>query len=133
MIVVDTSALMAIVLHEPQADDCSAALARDPDVAISAASLAEALIVAEREGSAEQMAAIVFLLGFEVVPVTEASAREVAAAYARWGKGAHPAGLNFGDCFAYQLARERGCPLLFVGDDFAATDVRSALTASPER
>ena len=133
MIVVDTSALMAIVLHEPQADDCSAALARDPDVAISAASLAEALIVAERRGCGEQMTAIVFLLGFEIVPVTEAGALEVAAAYARWGKGANPASLNFGDCFAYALARERGCPLLFVGDDFAATDVRSALKDSPAR
>jgi ribonuclease VapC len=133
MIVVDTSALMAIVLDEPQAGDCSAALAREADVAISAANLAEALIVAERRGCAEQMAAIIFLLGFEVVPVTEASARGVAAAYARWGKGAHPAGLNFGDCFAYELARERGCPLLFVGANFAGTDVGSALTAPPKR
>jgi len=133
MIVVDTSALMAIVLDEPRAGDCSAVLERETDVAISAVNLAEALIVAERRGCAEQIAAIIFLLGFEVVPVTEASASEVASAYARWGKGAHPARLNFGDCFAYELACERGCPLLFVGDDFAATDVRSALKDSPAR
>jgi ribonuclease VapC len=50
----------------------------------------------------------------------------VAEAYARWGRGAHPAGLNFGDCFPYALARERGAPLLFVGEDFARTDLEPA-------
>jgi len=130
VIVIDTSALMAILLNETEAEACSAVLARESEVAISAATLAEALIVAGRRDRANEMAAIIYALGFEVVPVTEASARQVAAAYAQWGKGAHPAGLNFGDCFAYALARERGCPLLFVGADFARTDVQAALTAS---
>jgi len=132
VIVVDTSALIAIMLGEPHAGPCNAVLATESDVAISAATLAEALIVATRRDCAEGVAAIIYLLGFEIVPVTEASARRVAAAYAQWGKGVHAAGLNFGDCFAYELARQRGCPLLFVGADFAKTDVQSALTA-PER
>ena len=55
------------------------------------------------------------------------SARRISEAYARWGKGVHPAGLNYGDCFAYEVASERGCPLLFVGDDFSRTDLRSVL------
>ena len=129
MIVVDTSALMAIALNESQAEACAAVLAVESEAAISAATLAEALIVAGRRDRAEEVAAIIFLLAFEVVPVTEASAQRVAGAYAQWGKGAHPAGLNFGECFAYELARERGCPLLFVGADFSKTDVQSALTA----
>jgi ribonuclease VapC len=129
VIVVDTSALMAIMLGEPQAGACNAVLANESDVAISAATLAEALIVAARRGCADEIAAIIYSLGFEVVAVTEASARGAEAAYAKWGKGAHPAGLNFGDCFAYELARERGCPLLFVGEDFAKTDIRPAIAA----
>ena len=91
MIAVDTSALMAIVLGEPQADACIAALAAENEVLISAA------------------------------------ARRTAAAYTRWGKGAHAAGLNFGDCFAYEVAKEHACPLLYVGADLAQTDVMSAL------
>jgi ribonuclease VapC len=59
--------------------------------------------------------------------MTAASARRIAEAYARWGKGVHPAGLNFGDCFACELAKEHSCPLLFVGDDFAKTDVKRAV------
>ncbi|MGD0642813.1 MAG: type II toxin-antitoxin system VapC family toxin [Roseiarcus sp.] len=129
MIVVDTSALMAILLNEAQAEACAAVLARESVAAMSAASVAEALIVAGRRDRASEMASVIYLLGFEVIPVTEATAQRVAAAYAQWGKSVHPAGLNFGDCFAYELARERGCPLLFVGSDFAKTDVQSALTA----
>jgi len=62
-----------------------------------------------------------------VVPVTAKVAYQVAAAYRRWGKGVHPASLNYGDCFAYALARERNLPLLYIGQDFAQTDVQSAL------
>jgi len=69
-------------------------------------------------------------LGFEVAPVTQATAQRVTRAYERWGKGVHPAGLNFGDCFAYALAEERGWPLLYVGGDFSRTDVVSALSSS---
>jgi ribonuclease VapC len=129
VIVVDTSALMAILLNEAAAEACAAVLERESEAAISAASVAEALIVAGRRDCANEMATMIYALGFEVVPVTEASARRVAAAYAQLGKGVDPAGLNFGDCFAYELARERDCSLLFVSGDFSKTDVRSALTA----
>ncbi len=64
-----------------------------------------------------------------VVAVTPATARRMAEAYARWGKGVHPANLNLGDCFAYELARNLGCPLLYGGQDFARTDVVSAIEA----
>jgi len=66
-------------------------------------------------------------LGFEVVGVDAAVARRVAAVYRRWGRGAHDAALNFGDCFSYDLARENGCPLLFVGEGFSKTDLERAL------
>ena len=126
MIVVDTSALMAIVLGEDQADDCIEAMATTTDLGISAVTVAEALIVAARRGVGAEMSRLIEGLGFEVVPVTEQSARGVADAYARWGRGVDPAGLNLGDCFAYELAIRLECPLLFVGEDFARTDVRSA-------
>jgi ribonuclease VapC len=127
MIVVDTSALMAVVLDEPAADACIAAFAGEGVLLISAGTVAEALIVAARRGVGEELAGLIEGLGFEVVPVTSASARRMADAYGRWGKGIDPAGLNFGDCFAYELARERGCPLLYVGEDFSRTDIASAL------
>jgi ribonuclease VapC len=127
MIVVDTSALMAVLLDEPAADACIAALAEEGALLISAGTVAEALIVAARRGVGEELPGLIDGLGFEVVPVTAASARRMAEAYGRWGKGIDPAGLNFGDCFAYELARERGCPLLYVGEDFSRTDIASAL------
>ncbi|HEY3799910.1 MAG TPA: type II toxin-antitoxin system VapC family toxin [Caulobacteraceae bacterium] len=123
----DTSALIAIVLKEDGADVCEAALDADREVAISAGTLTEILIVAERRGVRREAAALVESLAVEVVPVTEAFARRAADAHAIWGRGAGTAGLNFGDCFAYALAAERACPLLFVGDDFRKTDVTPAL------
>jgi ribonuclease VapC len=127
MIAVDTSALMAIVLDEPQAASCIAALESESELVISAATVAEALIVAARRSVADEMTRLLSGLGFDVATVTIGSAQRVADAYARWGKGNNTAGLNFGDCFAYEVARERGCPLLYIGDDFAKTDIRSAL------
>ena len=127
MIAVDTSALMAILLDEPDAHACIAALEGEDEIGMSAGTLAEALIVSARRGVGEEMAELVEGLGLEIVALTAASARHVAEAYARWGKGVHPASLNFGDCFAYALAQERGCPLLFVGADFRATDVACVL------
>lgn len=128
MIVVDTSALMAIVMKEAAADPCSDRLAMDDRVLISAGTLAEALIVARRRNRSTEMAELAQALDLEVAAVTEGSALRVASAYERWGKGRHPAGLNFGDCFAYELAIQNACPLLFVGDDFSRTDVSSALS-----
>jgi ribonuclease VapC len=127
MIAVDTSALMAIALDEPEADACITVLAREDDILISAGTVAEALIVAARRNVGEEMARLIDELGFEIVTVTAATARRIAQAYGRWGKGAHAAALNFGDCFAYAVADERGCRLLYVGEDFARTDVQGAL------
>ncbi|MGE3145376.1 MAG: type II toxin-antitoxin system VapC family toxin [Pseudorhodoplanes sp.] len=127
MIAVDTSALMAIVLGEPQGEVCMTAIEEADGLLISAGTVAEALIVAARRDIRDEVAALVSGLGFEIVSVTAASARRIADAYGRWGKGAHPASLNYGDCFAYEVAIEHNCPLLYVGDDFVQTDVRSAL------
>jgi len=127
MIAVDTSALMAIVLNDPEGDACIAALAAEDDLLISAGTMAEALIVSGRRNVGEEIARLIDGLGFEVVSVTSASARRVADAYHRWGRGSHAAALNFGDCFAYEVAKEHGCRLLFVGDDFSQTDVEGVL------
>lgn len=127
MIVVDTSALMAVVLGEADADRVSAVLESADAIAISATTIAECLIVAAMRNVGPEMQRLIDELGFEAAPVTEAFAGRVARAYARWGKGVHPAGLNFGDCFAYALAEERACPLLYVGGDFARTDIAAAL------
>jgi ribonuclease VapC len=127
MIAVDTSALMAIVLGEPEAEACIAVLGAETEVLISAATVAEALIVAARRSVCEEMARLIDGLGFNVVTITPASARRIAETYERWGKGVHPAGLNFGDCFSYDVAKSHSCRLLFVGDDFSKTDLQSAL------
>ncbi len=127
MIVVDTSALMAVLLDERQAEACIAALAREREVLISAGTVVEALIVSATRKVGEEMARLIDGLGFDIVDVTAAAASRIAAAYARWGKGNHRAALNFGDCFAYEVAKQHDCPLLYVGDDFAKTDIRSVL------
>src|ERR1700722_2090498 len=127
MIAVDTSALMAIVLDEPEADACIAALEAADDILISAGTVAEALIVSARRDVSREMTKIIDELGLEIVSVTPAAARRVAAAYERWGKGMNPAALNFGDCFAYELAKERNCRLLYIGEDSSSTDIESAL------
>ncbi|HEX5279359.1 MAG TPA: type II toxin-antitoxin system VapC family toxin [Micropepsaceae bacterium] len=127
MIVVDTSALMTIVLDEADAAPCIAVLEREHEVLVSAGTVAEAMIVAAARKVAAEMQAVISSLGFEVVPVTAASAARIAQAYVQWGRGMNSAGLNFGDCFAYELAKEHDCPLLFVGDDFSRTDIKRAL------
>ena len=127
MIAVDTSALMAILLKEESAGTCVAALRTNEQIVISAGTVAEALIVAEWRGLGSEMATLIDGLGLEVENVTLAVARRVAESYARWGKGVNPARLNFGDCFAYEVATTRECPLLYVGADFARTDIRSVL------
>lgn len=127
MIAVDTSALLAIILDEPEGEACIAAMESASAVILSAGTMAEALIVADRKGVASIIERILGQFDFRIIPITAASARRAAAAYARWGKGVHPAGLNMGDCFAYEAAREHGCPLLYIGNDFARTDIPSAL------
>jgi ribonuclease VapC len=128
VIAVDTSALMAIVLHEPAGPSCMEALRANSPLLISAGTLTEALIVSQGRHCRTDIQSLIDELGFEIVPVTEATARRVADAYALWGRGAKSAGLNFGDCFSYAIAKESGCRLLYVGRDFAKTDVEGALS-----
>ena len=127
MIAVDTSALMAILLDEPEAATCAEAFATNDRIVISAVTVTEALIVSERRGLGAEMRSLLDGLDLEVASVSPATARQVADTYAQWGKGVHPAGLNFGDCFAYEVAKSRDCSLLYVGTDFARTDVASVL------
>ena len=92
---------------------------------LSAATVADASMVAEWRGVGAEMAGLVDGFRLEIAAVPLAVARRVAGVCARWGKGVHPAGLNFGDCFACEVAGTRGCPLLHVGADFARTDIAS--------
>lgn len=126
MIAVDTSALMAILLGEPTAPACERALADEDELLISAGTVAEALVVADRRGVGEEMRRLIDEVGFRNVDLNAATAGRIAGAYATWGRGVHPAGLNLGDCFAYVVAKDHDCRLLFVGDDFARTDVDGA-------
>ena len=127
MMVVDTSALFAVLLDEPEADACDGVLRADRNVLISAGTLAEAIIVSIGHNLRDEVLEMIDRLAFEVVAVTRDNALKVGQAYARWGRGLHPAGLNYGDCFAYALAKERACPLLYVGADFAKTDIAGVL------
>lgn len=128
--VIDTSAMMAVLLNEPQRSAIEAAL-NAHSCFISAVTMMELLMVAEARAGAEgaQIAeGILDRFSVEVLVVDAAQAREAIAGWRRFGKGRHPAGLNFGDCFAYAAAIERDEPLLFVGRDFEQTDVVPALT-----
>lgn len=130
--IIDTSAIIAILYREIRGAACLEVLERSSNVRLSAASLLEASIVRETKGDAVTTDDLDhFLLDFHIAiePVTEAQARIAWHAYRQYGKGSgHPARLNFGDCFVYALARDRHEPLLFVGNDFVHTDIRSALS-----
>ncbi len=133
MIVVDGSALFAVLLDEAAASACATALEEADPLLMSAGSLTEFLIVAARKDVLDLSQGFITALAPTIVPVTEQRARAAAEAARLWGKGVHPASLNFGDCFAYALAKEHDCPLLFVGDDFALTDVKAALAPASKK
>jgi ribonuclease VapC len=127
--VIDTSALIAILLSETPARPLVTILESTPSTHLSAASLVEAGIVMQGrlgEEGERRLDQLLFRLGAEVVPVSREYAEIARSAFRRFGKGRHPAGLNFGDCFAYALARPLGEPLLFLGDHFSQTDVAVA-------
>jgi len=127
--VLDSSAILAIVLDEPERRHFVRLVEADPMRLVSAATLVEVMIVMEnRKGQLGRLliARFLDLIAAEVVPVTEEQARRAYNAFSRFGKGRHPAGLNFGDVFAYALAATTGEPLLFKGNDFARTDITSA-------
>lgn len=124
--VLDTSALLAILGDEPEAPAFEAAVERDPVRLLSAASLLEAAIVVEsRWGPAggRELDLLIHKAGVEVVPVDAEQVEVARRAYRDFGRGRHPAGLNYGDCFTYALASVSGEPLLFKGDDFSRTDL----------
>ncbi|MGH9567117.1 MAG: type II toxin-antitoxin system VapC family toxin [Candidatus Angelobacter sp.] len=128
--IIDTSAVIAILRHEPEATLYAQAIAGAATRRVSAANYVEAAAVID--GSRDPVASRRFddlLREAEVVvePVTTVQARLARDAYRDFGKGSgHPAKLNFGDCFAYALAKETGEALLFKGDDFACTDIKAA-------
>lgn len=129
MIAVDTSSLVAVVLGEHDAERHLDALQRGP-VRLSSVSLAEAAIVVEaRQGpdATRDLELLVDATIDAIVPVDAVHARAATAAWRRFGRGRHPAALNFGDCFSYALARLDDLPLLYKGDDFAQTDVAAVL------
>jgi ribonuclease VapC len=129
--VVDTSALVAVVLGEADGERYVDAMTLSPSPPqVSAANAVEAAIVVEaRQGpeAARDLDALMQAVAMTVAPVDEELVRLAVGAWRRFGKGRHSAGLNFGDCFAYALARALGAPLLFKGDDFAQTDIASVL------
>jgi ribonuclease VapC len=130
--IVDTSAIFAILLSEPERIDFLKLLAnQSKSINISAATLVEAHIVAQRNGDAGMELDLSDLLeeyDFQTIPVDVQTAYAAINAHRTFGRGSgHPAKLNFGDCFAYALAKERSEPLLFKGNDFAQTDIKPAL------
>src|SRR5919202_861918 len=128
--VIDTSALLAILLQEPEAERFTRAIVGAVTRLLSAGNLLKVGIVIQArygdEGSRD-LDLLVLKLRLEIAPVTEQQVRIARRAYRQYGKGrGHPAALNYGDCFAYALARDAGAPLLFKGDDFSFTDVATA-------
>ncbi len=127
--IIDTSAILAILFEEPDADHFLSAIAADSSRRISTATLLETTIVLEsRSGPAagHELDAFLRRAQIELEPVTTELAQTARQAWRRFGKGNHPAGLNFGDCFAYALAIATQEPLLFKGRDFELTDVPTA-------
>ena len=131
--IVDTSALIAVVNTEPGFEQFAAVLVAAPTVRLSAATLLESSIVTDGRRNpvlSARFDELLAELAVVVLPVTEAQARIARQAYRDYGRGSgHPAQLNLGDCFAYALAKDRGETLLYKGDDFIHTDIRSALDA----
>ncbi len=129
--VIDSSAVMAILRREPEAQDFRDAIKLASTRLLSAATRVEIGIVAlARAGEAglEQMQALLDHLKLATVPLSAGHAQIAVDAFQRFGKGRHPAALNFGDCFSYALAKATGEPLLFKGDDFSRTDINRALS-----
>lgn len=126
--IVDTSALIAVLRGEPEARQLLAVMLRESVVRMSSATLLETRIVAEREGrGGSEVDELIAEAGIDIVPPDLQQIEFAFEGFQRFGKGRHPAGLNFGDLFAYALARSAGEPLLFKGADFGQTDVESAI------
>jgi len=125
-VVVDTSALIALLGMEAEAARVAAALESEATRLISAATVVETGLVIESRYGAQggrELDLLIAKAELSIQPVTAEQAEVPREAWRRYGKGRHPAGLNFGDCFSYALARTSGEPLLFKGDDFIHTDI----------
>lgn len=130
--IVDSSAVLAIILDEPEGDTFAAKLREAEERLISAANYLEIGIVLARRGFVEPVRTLERLLQLSQINVVSISpnlANAALGAFLQFGRGRHPARLNFGDCFAYALAKETGQPLLFKGGDFARTDITPAVQA----
>jgi len=135
--IVDTSAVLAILFEESDAELYAFALAQADTCRMSAAGFVEAGVVVDsqtKDKGSRQFDALIRRAAISIEPVTEEQAHIARQAYSDFGKGRHPAGLNFGDCFSYALSKVTGEPLLFKGNDFGKTDIISALeTATKSR
>ena len=124
--VIDSSAIMAVLLQEEQAPFIAQAFERETPRLLSAANLLEAAIVIEgRKGETggRELDLLLYRAGIEVIAVDQDQAELARIAWRQFGKGRHPASLNYGNCFAYALAKSRRAALLFTGNDFAQTDI----------
>lgn len=128
MIVVDTSAIVATLFAEPSAAEVERQLL-ERRCSMSAATRVELGIVIEAKtgpAGTQLLDELVERVGLEIIPVDREQAELALVCWRRFGKGRHPAGLNYGDTFSYALARQMGQPLLYVGDDFARTDIEAS-------
>lgn len=124
--VIDSSAILAMFLGEPEREELLRKLERDPHRMISAGTLLEVQIVLDRiagQGGLDRLAIFLLRADVDVVVFDHEQTMIAGAAYREYGRGRHAAGLNFGDCFAYALAKQTGEPLLCKGGDFGLTDV----------
>jgi ribonuclease VapC len=127
--IVDTSAVMAVLFNESDAAIYANSIAKAEACRMSAATFVEVSIVVEaqtKSTGSRQLDAFMRRAGIAIEPVTEEHAHLARQAFTDFGKGRHPAGLNYGDCFSYALAKATGEPLLFKGRDFSKTDLASA-------
>jgi ribonuclease VapC len=128
-VIIDTSAIIAILFNEDDADVYAREITRADSCRVSAATFVEAAIVVAAQTKnvgSSQLDAFFRSAGVIVEPVTEQQAHIARQAFIDYGKGRHAAGLNYGDCFSYALAKSTGEPLLFKGKDFAKTDLLAA-------
>jgi len=125
--IVDTSALIAILRKEEGYQCFIEILLKTDRVRISPATLLESRMVANRDNGLSELAELLVILDAEIIAVDQAQADLAFQGFLRYGKGQHPAGLNFGDCFSYALAKAHDEPLLFKGDDFPRTDIAAAI------
>lgn len=126
--IVDSSALVALIMKEPRWQRIAEALTSKPYAAVGAPTLTETAIVLLAKGAPPSLLpALVRRAAIDVLDFTERHADLAADAYARYGRGRHQAALNYGDCMTYAVARLANAPLLYVGDDFAHTDIVAVL------